>query len=395
MTSKPKRLAILQSHPIQYFAPLFRRLAQDEDLDITVFYCSRHGIEEYYDPEFGQKLVWDIPLLEGYKHKFLPNSAKVEDIHSGTGLYNPSILAELKKGEFDAVWVHGHRYLTNQLVIGGAKLLKLPVFMRCESHLLLQRSQLKLALRRPLLSLMYRKFCHSCLPIGTRNREFYQFHGVRSHRLFLVPYSVDNNFFINNIQNLQSQIEDLKSEMGLPTDKPILLFASKLTERKHPFDLLVAFEQIRKSDDEAALAFVGSGEEEERLRAYVQEHNIPDVYFLGFANQSKLPSVYAIADVFILPSENEPWALVINEAMCAGLPIIASEEIGAVKDLVRSGVNGYTFTAGDTAALANHLRTLIRNPQLREEMGQQSLEIIRNWDFEACVQGVKAAMANL
>ena len=89
------------------------------------------------------------------------------------------------------------------------------------------------------------------------------------------------------------------------------------------------------------------------------------MHFHGFANQSVLPQIYGAADVFVLPSENEPWGLAVNEAMCAGLPIVASAEVGCVADLVRAGVNGQTFAAGDVEGLANALHPVLVDRETR------------------------------
>jgi glycosyltransferase involved in cell wall biosynthesis len=128
------------------------------------------------------------------------------------------------------------------------------------------------------------------------------------------------------------------------------------------------------------------------LKTYARQHNLDNVYFLGFVNQSQLPKVYAVADIFVLPSVDEPWGLIINEVMCAGLPVIASAEIGAVPDLVHDGENGFTFEAGDIDMLQSHLETLCRDRLLRERMGKASREIISQWSYEECVQGVLAAL---
>ena len=81
--------------------------------------------------------------------------------------------------------------------------------------------------------------------------------------------------------------------------------------------------------------------------------------------------------------------------MCAGLPVIASEEIGAVADLVKNGFNGLLFKAGDIDALAEHLITLVANAKLREQMGKNSRNVIADWDFEHCAKGIKEALTYL
>src|SRR5207249_1387315 len=136
------------------------------------------------------------------------------------------------------------------------------------------------------------------------------------------------------------------------------------------------------------LVFVGSGPEEKRLKECVQEQSVPDVFFMGFRNQSELPKFYALSDVFVLPSVEDRWGLVINEVMSAGLPVIASDEIGAVPDLVKHGHNGFVFPAGNVASLAGYLEQLVNDENLRKEMGHNSEALIAQWDIERAAQGV-------
>jgi glycosyltransferase involved in cell wall biosynthesis len=245
------------------------------------------------------------------------------------------------------------------------------------------------------MHLLYTRLCAACLPIGTRNEEFYRFHGVDQQHLFLVPYAVDNAFFAGAAGRFREQREELRSQYGLPANKPALLFASKLMPRKRPMDLLQAYEGMRSSNVDACLVFVGAGELEADLRRYVVEHRIPDVHFFGFRNQSELPRFYALADVFILPSEDEPWGLVINEVMAAALPVVATQEIGAVADLVVNGDNGFVYQSGDVTALSSALRSLVSNPELPLVMGRRSYERISNWGFEQCVRGIREALRSV
>lgn len=388
-------LAILNSHPIQYFAPLYRRLAQEPEIDLTVYYCSQQGSVEYVDPGFGERIKWDIPLLEGYKYKFLPNLRHHDQVDGFLSLINPTIISELRKENYDALVVYGHNFATYVLAIGAAKVLGVPVLMRCETHLLLDCSPFKRILRKPLMTLLYGRLCAACLSIGTRNEEFYRFHGVNENRFFRAPYAVDNHLFMQTAGYFSENIDAVKHELGLPLGKPLILFASKLMRRKRPMDVLMAYHRVRNQNIDAALLFVGSGEQEEALRDYVKDYQIPDVYFFGFRNQSELPKFYAAADVFAFPSENEPWGLIINEAMCAGLPVITTEVIGAVADLVRHGDNGFTFRAGDVDQLTSHLIKLLTDGDLRERMGEKSRAMIAKWDYERCVEGIRAALTHL
>ena len=388
------RVAVLNSHPIQYFAPLYRRLAQEPDIDLTVYFCSRQGAEEYFDPGFGQRLKWDTSLLEGYKYKFLKNVRRQDQVAGFWSLINFEVVRELRTNKYDALWVNGHNFATYLIGIGAARWLKIPVLMRCETHLLLQRSRLKRAIRKPLMRYFYNRLCDVCLPIGTRNREFYLAHGVDNARMFTVPYAVDNAYFTEATSAFKNRSET-KNELGLPLRLPLVLSVSKMLLGKKLMDLLVAFHRIRKSGVEAALVFVGSGEQEMKLRDYVREHELPDVYFFGFRNQSELPRFYAVADIFVFPSASETWGLSLNEAMCAGLPVIASRDIGAVPDLVRQGENGFAFESGNEDELVDYMRRLLGSSERRKLMGVQSRKIISHWDYERCVLGVRTALESV
>jgi glycosyltransferase involved in cell wall biosynthesis len=335
---------------------------------------------------------WDVPLLEGYRWHLLPNLRREDRVAGFWSLINPSVLLALRRGRYDAVWVHGHGYATHVLVILLGRVLGVPVLMRSETHLLLSRSRTRRALRGVLMRFVYRTLCAACMPIGTLNRQFYLAHGVPAERLALVPYTVDNEFFEQRAREATDTARELRSRLGIGAEATLILWASKLTERKRPMDLLVAYRELRSTDDNAALVIAGTGEEEERMRAYVEARRVPDVHFLGFQNQSELPALYRAADVFVLCSQDEPWGLVINEAMCAGLPIVCTREIGAAADLVFHGDNGLLYEAGDLRALEAHLRVVCADSALRCRMAERSREIIAGWDLDRSVEGVRQAL---
>lgn len=387
------RLAVVNSHPIQYFAPLYRRLAREPDIDLTVLYCSRRGVERYEDSGFDREVRWDVPLLDGYRSCFLNNLRQEGASEGFFGLVNPGVVPKLLRERYDALWIHGHNNATFVAALLAAQAVRTPILMRCETHLGLERGRVKRALRHPLLKFVYGRFCACVMPIGSANDAFYRSLGIPNDRRFAAPYVVDNAHFMRGTDGAKR--ESIRRSLGLPLDVPLILYVSKLTPRKRPIDLLRAFAQLRNSGEQACLAIVGTGELELELRRYTNEHCIPDTHFMGFQNQSDLPSTYAAADVFVLPSENEPWGLVINEAMAAGLPIVASREIGAVQDLLLHGDNGFTFPVGDVHRLTEHLRTLLRDDRLRAEMGLRSRQRIAEWDFERCVAGIRRALAHV
>ena len=391
---KQYRLAVLNSHPIQYFAPLYRLIADSQDIDISVYYCSRQGLDGgHVDPGFGNNIVWDVPLLDGYRYKFLPNLWGDLGAKGFFSLINPGIVLEIFRQRFDAIIIHGHNFATNILAMFAAKLVGTHVFVRGETHLLLDRGSLKRFARKPIMGFFY-KLCDACLYIGTLNRTFYRALGVPEAKLFATPYTVDNDFFISKSVEWLPSKDSVKAELGISSETPVILYASKLIARKRPLDLLRAYEDLRKNGIAAALVFVGDGPEMLTLAEWVKEHSIEDVYFLGFRNQTALPKYFTIADVFVLPAENEPWGLIVNEVMCAGIPVITTREVGAGADLVADGSTGFIYDCGDIKALGEMISKILTDRELRQKMSRASLELIRSWSYQECVSGITIALRN-
>lgn len=232
------------------------------------------------------------------------------------------------------------------------------------------------------------------LAIGSANRDYYLSHGVPDDKIFLMPYAVDNARFQSALDGRQ----ELSRALGLDPNRAVILYASKLQSRKRPWDLWRAYTELSPNGvDEPSpyLILAGDGSERERLEAAVRERSWNSVRFVGFQNQTKLPAYYALADVFVLPSEREPWGLVVNEAMNAAKAVIVSDQVGAAADLVEDAVNGYVVGVGDISALADRLRRVTADPDLARRMGAKSLERIARWDFEADVRGFRAALSHV
>jgi glycosyltransferase involved in cell wall biosynthesis len=266
--------------------------------------------------------------------------------------------------------------------------------MRCETHLGLRRSPLKNLFRRPLIGNYYRRL-DGVLAIGSANRDFYRAIGVPERRIFDMPYAVDNRRFMTGAPLVDSERNELRARFGVHDDRPVVLYAGKFQRRKRPDDLLRAAAALNREGIIFYLVMVGSGEMQTDLRALAQDLGLSNIHFSGFVNQAGLPRIYAACDLFVLPSENEPWGLAVNEAMCARLPIVASSEIGCVSDLVHDRRNGHTFSAGNVTGLTDALRPLLTDPDLRRRMGAASRDIIARWSYAECRAGLRAALASV
>jgi len=392
--SRKVRLAYLVSHPIQYQAPLLKELARQPDIDLTVLFCSDLSVREYRDEGFGRTVKWDVPLLDGYRHQFLPRLGG----RRGLSFWNPlnfGIRRRLRAGQFDALWVHGWGYWSHLYAMVCARQCGIKVLLRGESGVHLgEASGWKRGLRRALMRFL-RANTDAFLTIGSCNREFYLRHGVEPSRLFPMPYTVDNPFFRQLSQQASTQREALRAQLGLQPDRPVILYASKMISRKRPADLLDAYAALSTDgarEPEPYLLFIGDGELREKLEARASRLGWRSVKFLGFKNQTELPRYFDLCDVFVLPSEREPWGLIVNEVMNAGRAVIVADEVGCARDLVRNGENGFVFKTGDVAALTAAIKRVIDTPRQAQAMGEASLGIIGHWGFGEDINGLRDAL---
>jgi glycosyltransferase involved in cell wall biosynthesis len=361
---------------------------------VTALYLSDYSVRGAIDRGFGHFVKWDVDLLAGYGVRFVRGAERRGESTGFFSVIAPQLWHEVGSGRFDALVLHGHTPAATLVAAAAAKLARIPTFMRCETHLGLPRSPLKNLFRRPLIGTYYRRL-DGVLAIGSANKIFYRAIGVPERRIFDMPYTVDNQRFINITQPFDREHKELRAGFGVDDDRPIVLYAAKFQRRKRPDDLLRAAAWLNREDVAFHLVMVGSGEMEMDLRALAQHLGLSNIHFAGFVNQAGLPSVYAACDLFVLPSENEPWGLAVNEAMCAGLPIVASSGIGCVPDLVHDGRNGRTFSAGNIAEFTDALRPLLTDPDLRRRMGAASREIIARWSYAECRAGLRAALASV
>jgi len=393
----PYRVAYLVSHPIQYQAPMLRYLARRRELDLTVFFLSDLSVRGYRDQGFGVAVKWDVPLLEGYRNVFLPSLGRRDRVTFLEPLV-VGIRNALQAGHFDALWVHGYAHQAMLRAVAAAKSLGLPVLLRGESNLLGPAPRaLRGPLRRHLLPRLFRRI-DGFLAIGSGNRAFYRAYGVPEERIFLMPYAVDNEFFASRAAEARRSRESLRVELGLEAARPIILYAAKFLRRKRPADLLEAYRRLSpngRDEPRPYLLYIGEGEERSRLEGVAQRIGWSSIRFLGFKNQTELPRYYDLADVFALPSDYEPWGLVVNEVMNAATPVIVTDRVGAALDLVEEGESGFVVPAGDVASLADRLRRLTESPELARRVGGAGCRRISQWNFEADARGLLGCLRSV
>jgi glycosyltransferase involved in cell wall biosynthesis len=380
VVSQKTRLAILASHPIQYFAPWFRHLATRFDLE--VLYAHQQDARGQAEAGFGVQFEWDVPLLDGYRYRWLKNVSHRPGLQTFGGCDTPELFDLVRPERYDALLVLGWNRKSFVQGIRAAWRNGVPVFARGDSHLGTRRS----ALHTLIKFLPYRWFLpriDAHLYVGQRNKVYLRHYGVREEQLFFSPHFVDNEFFTARAAVARRDKMDvaLRKELGIPRDAFVALFLGKFIPKKRPLDLVKAAQVLVQHGrlPNLHLLFVGSGELGRELReschvVFDAEKSVgpgpgvestpshlpsaishlPPASFAGFVNQRNLPAYYSASDVLVLPG-CESWGLVVNEAMASGVPAIVSDAAGCAPDVIEEGGTGWVFPARDVPALAQRL----------------------------------------
>jgi len=353
--SRP-RLGVLASHAIQYQAPLYQELSRRALVDLEVAFLSQRGARPYRDIGFGVTLAWDIDLLGGYRSILLEHESRGD---KARWLF--ALRSWLRRQ--DIVVLHGHAKPEMLLAAAACRTLAVPYLLRGDSQPETTAMGWRRLARHALASFTVTGAA-GALPIGQLNAQFYDRYGRIPH--FRAPYSVDNERFRIASDAKRSTRAARLDSLGLDPRRPTVIFSGKLTTRKRPLDAVRAMERCQV---ELNLLMIGDGPLREEVRPY--EARLP-IRCLGFVNQADLPGWYGSGDILVLPSEREPWGLVVNEGMACGLVPVVSDIVGCAPDLV-DGI-GEVFPVGNIDELAGALARASRDASARREMIQRRLE---------------------
>ncbi len=381
------RLGYLVTHPIQYQAPMLRQLSKVPWIDLEVAFCSPLSMNGYFDKEFNRIIRWDVPLTSGYRSSFL-KSFGTNKIVNFWRPFNFGLLKFLKEKKIQILLIHGYNRFFHWWAILLCKLLRIRVMIRDEAWEKSRKRDLKNKILNRIRFYILNEFVDQFLAIGTNNLEYYKKMGIPSRKIDIAPYAVDNSFFKKNVS--ESKTNEIKKMLKIPSDAPVILYASKLMARKNANLLLDSFKLfVQETNSKAHLIFVGDGELFDQLKKFSEENVLSQtVHMVGFKNQRELKLYYDLCDVFILPSSNEAWGLVINEAMAHGKAVIASEEVGCAKDLIENGNNGYIFKLDEKNSLFFSIKAILKSKDIAQSMGKNSLRKITPWNISKTVEGI-------
>jgi glycosyltransferase involved in cell wall biosynthesis len=389
MAERRYRVLAVAAHPVQYMAPILRRMAAHSGFDLHVAYCSLRGAEAAHDPEFGATVEWDVPLLDGYSWTHVPNRGSGEE--SFFGLRNPGLSKLIREGHYDAVLCFvGYVRATFWIACRAAKSSNTAFLFGTDTNTLAPRDgrRWKSTVKKILWPRLFRLADQVIVP-SSGARDLMVSLGLPAERVTLTPYSVDNDWWMR--QSAAVDRSAVRASWGAAASDAVVLFCAKLQPWKRPGDLLRAFAEANLPD--ALLVIAGEGPLRSELRSQAAALGLASrVRFLGFVNQSQLPAVYTSADLMVLPSEYEPFAVVVNEAMCCGCPVAASDHVGAARDLVAPVRKEFVFRCGDVAALAVLLRDALADRVRLASLGRTAVAHMRTWSPERNIAATFEAM---
>ncbi|MBD2358436.1 glycosyltransferase family 4 protein [Tolypothrix sp. FACHB-123] len=392
------RVLVIASHPVPYSVPLFRLMAQHPKLDILVAYCSLQGVKAEFDSQFGVEIAWDIPLLDGYPWIQVQNNYGKPRLGNFFGLINLGLWKLISQGSFDAVISYtGYSYASFWIAAIVAKLNRICFIFSTDASTIQprDRKQWKNSLKKLLLPSIF-TLGDFILVSSTPGKQMVHSLGIPEDKIVLTPSSVDNDWWSSQVTLVD--VKAIREQWNIPENAHVILFCAKLQPWKRPHDSLRAFAKANVSG--SYLVFAGDGPLRLELEAEAKALGVAEqVRFLGFVNQSQLPSVYRSANLFVFSSEYEPFGVVVNEAMLCGCPVVVSDHVGAHYDLVENGETGFVYPCGSIDALAEIFQTVLLadNNELLNKMSAAAVKRMESWspreNVAALVQGLERSVA--
>jgi glycosyltransferase involved in cell wall biosynthesis len=389
----PIRIAIVVSHPIQHFAPLHRKLAQLPGVELKVFFCLNWGANSYFDHEFDTELQWDIPLLDGYAFEFLQGTQHIRKLRFGR-VDNPSVGRALADFQPDVVQVFGYASRTMWRAARECNRKKIPVLLFSDSNAKARRPLWKRLVKTVVVGMFYR-LVDGALFIGDNNYDYHLRYGVPMERLFQGACPIDAERLTLSAGDPVAARHEIRRRHAIPDDAFVAMFSGKLSARKSPTHLLSAIDRCAGHKGNIWALLVGEGSERSQIEREIEEHKIRNVVLAGFVNQNSIAKYYAASDVLVVPSAYDAHPLVLPEAGCFGLPVIASDRIGCIgkSDTARVRENTLVYAYSDINALTSCLVRLCEDKGLYTAMSNSARRIAATQDISvAAVQVRDAAM---
>lgn len=368
-----RKIGFLLGRPTQFEGPFFRYAQGTGKADLGVLYVEGG---DAYDPELGRSVSWGVDLLSGYRHRVLPDRGRLAALRD-----------ELRRERYEWLVINGYTTLPYLQALAIARARGIRTALRIDSVLFNAAGMRKQGRKRAVMALLKGSF-DRFLATGTLAREYLEHFGVPAARIGLFPYCVDTQWFETEARSGRSDRNAVRWKHGIPAAARVILAVAKMNAREAPWDLLGALEGFDRPDLWTLL--VGDGEQQAALRARVEERGLKRVAFAGYVPYAELARCYAAADVFVHAATDEPWGVSVHEAIACGLPVVASSRVGAARDLVLPGRNGYVYAAGDAAELRAKLAATI-DTLYGDALEKANREVLERWNYARTWDGILEA----
>lgn len=212
---------------------------------------------------------------------------------------------------------------------------------------------------------------------GPKTNEYLCYYGARPENIYIYPFtSLKKEDILNKAIEFHEK-QAIRQELKI-TENKIIMSVGRFAYVKGYDVLLKACTQM---DNNTGVYIIG-GKVTEEYADMKKKLNLPNVHFVDFKTKNELAKYYKAADLFVLPTREDIWGLVINEAMSYGLPVITTDRCIAGLELVKNGENGYIVQAENSVALAEKCNAILTNDVLCKKMSENSLEKIQEYTIE-------------
>jgi glycosyltransferase involved in cell wall biosynthesis len=378
------RVTIVVSHPIQHFSPWFREIAVLGRVDLRVLFCCDWGTSTYMDPDFRTAFKWDIDLLGGYAHDFLPIRKRPHTM----GFFqidNPRVADALDAFDPDVIVLFGYAYLTNWRVRSWARKNRKMVMLYSDSNVKVAdtTSRVKAIVKKLMVGHFY-DGVDAALYVGNNNVAYHESFKLPRGRLFRCALPVDCSRLLANVPDPSASRSAIRKRFDIPEEAFVMIWSGKYIARKRPLDLISAVALMAEAGRPVYALMVGEGPERAAMEEAAAKLPRGNIVLTGFINQSEIPGFYAASDCLVVTSDYDPHPLVITEAATFGLPVVGSDALGCIgeDDTLQAGVNGLTYRCGDVAALTQALVRLEQDRPLHERMGTAGRAIAKTQDVK-------------
>lgn len=367
------RVTFVSPEPTPYRAPLLDRIAASGEIELTVVYAARTVAGRTWTVEPEHRAVFldgvTIPGLHGALRHDYP--------------VTPGIWRVLGESAPDCVVVSGWSTFASQAALAWCRVRRVPYLLLVESHDDGPKPGWRRRVKETIVPTVVGG-ADSVLVTGSLARDSVVSLGADPARVRVFANTVDVERFGDLADRLSARREELRAGFGLGQDDVAVVTVARLAPEK-------GIDVLLRAAGERPVLVVGDGPERERLEALARDLGIRAT-FTGDRPLEGVLEAYVAADVFALLSSHEPWGVVVNEAAACGLPLVLSERVGAARDLLRDGENGFLVPAGDVDAAADALTRLASDPGLRERMGARSRELVRGFGYGPSVDNLLAAL---